>query len=78
MSLTQVWLMATFLFMAQLPELLTVAEVAEVLRLSDETVHRWCRTGRLEYVDIVGVKRFRRDYIQDLLTTAAKPDAGAA
>ncbi len=55
--------------MAQLPELMTVAEVAEALRLTDETVHRWCRQGRLDYVDVVGVKRFHRTYIEALLKT---------
>lgn len=59
--------MATVLSMAQLPELMTVAEVAEALRLTDETIHRWCRNGRLEYVDVLGVKRFRRDYIEAMV-----------
>jgi len=57
--------------MEQLPELMTVAEVAELLRLSDETIHRWTREGRLVYVDVLGVKRFRRDYIQTLINTPA-------
>lgn len=52
--------------MGQDSDLLTVAEVAAKLRLSDETVHRWARTGRLEYVDVLGVKRFRREYIERL------------
>ena len=60
-----------FLFMAQLPELLTVAEVAKALRLTDETIHRWCRDGRLEYIDILGVKRFHRTYIEDMVKTRA-------
>lgn len=64
-----------FLSMGQLPELLTVAEVAEILRLSDETIHRWSREGRLEHVDVLGVKRFRRDYIEAL--TAAQPKAAS-
>ncbi len=51
----------------QVPDLMTVAEVAEALRLSDETIHRWCRDGRLEYVDVFGLKRFHRSYIQGLL-----------
>lgn len=53
--------------MGQLPELLTVAEVAEALRLSDETVHRWCRQGRLAYINVLGVKRFRREDIEATL-----------
>ena len=64
--------------MAQLPDLMTVAEVAEALRLSDETIHRWCRAGRLEYVDVLGVKRFHRDYITKLVEARATDKAGAA
>lgn len=51
----------------QLPELLTVAEVAEKLRLSDETVHRWARAGKLPFVDVLGVKRFRREVIEAIM-----------
>lgn len=50
--------------MTQEPNLLTVAEVAAKLRISDETVHRWCRLRRLEYVDVLGLKRFKRAYIE--------------
>ena len=53
--------------MAQLPDLMTVAEVAKALRLTDETVHRWARIGRLRHINVLGVKRFRRDYITALL-----------
>lgn len=56
---------------------MTVAEVAEALRLTDETIHRWAREGRIEYVDVLGVKRFRRSYIEDLVKGAAAK-AGAA
>jgi excisionase family DNA binding protein len=55
---------------------MTVAEVAEALRLTDETIHRWCRDGRIEYVNVLGVKRFRRDYITSLVEGRAA--AGAA
>lgn len=62
---------------------MTVAEVAEALRLTDETIHRWCRLGRLEYVDVLGVKRFRRAYIAGLVESRTQPEteptvAGAA
>lgn len=33
-------------------ELLTTAEVAERLRVCDETVRRWCRIGRLRTVRV--------------------------
>ncbi len=53
--------------MGQLPELMTVAEVAKALRLTDETIHRWAREGRLEFVDVLGVKRFHRAYIEAIV-----------
>jgi excisionase family DNA binding protein len=64
--------------MARLPELMTVAEVAEALRLTDETIHRWAREGRIEYVDVLGVKRFKRAYIEALVQGAEPAEAGAA
>jgi excisionase family DNA binding protein len=66
-----------FLPMGQLPALLTVAEVAEALRLTDETIHRWCREGRLDFVDVLGVKRFHRSYIEGLVT-GTRAESGAA
>lgn len=53
--------------MTQLPELMTVAEVAEALRLTDETVHRWARLGKLPFVDVLGVKRFHREVIEAIV-----------
>jgi excisionase family DNA binding protein len=46
------------------PLLLTVPEVAARWRLSDETIHRWAREGRLPYVDVLGIKRFRRSDVE--------------
>jgi len=63
--------------MGQLPELMTVAEVAEALRLTDETVHRWAREGRLPYVNVLGVKRFDRRVIEEIVTTPGQPQATA-
>jgi excisionase family DNA binding protein len=62
--------------MTQVPELLTVAEVASKLRLSDETVHRWARIGKLPYIDVLGVKRFRTADIEAIL--AGQPLPGAS
>lgn len=73
-SLTQVGVRTNFLSMGQLPELMTVAEVAEALRLTDETIHRWAREGRLEYVNVLGVKRFHRAYIERLVSGQAEID----
>jgi excisionase family DNA binding protein len=55
--------------MAQGSDLLTVAEVAARLRVSDETVHRWAREGSLPYVPLPsGTKRFRREDIEAIET----------
>lgn len=44
---------------------MTVAEVAEELRVADETIHRWCREGKLPFVSLPsGLKRFRRDDVE--------------
>lgn len=49
-------------------ELLTSAEVAEILRVSGATVRRWARAGKLPGVVVVaGNVRFRRDAIEALL-----------
>lgn len=54
-------------------DLMKVAEVAAALGYTDETVHRWCREGRLEYVQIGRGKRFRRAYIEDLVKRGTVP-----
>lgn len=67
--------------MAQLPELMTVPEVADALRLTDETVHRWAREGKLPAVVLPsGLKRFRRTDIEAILAgdTAAAAEVDAA
>jgi excisionase family DNA binding protein len=50
------------------PELLTVAEVAAAFRVTDETIHRWVRLGKLPFVDVFGRKRFRRGVIEEILS----------
>lgn len=50
------------------PELLTVAEVASLFRVSDETIHRWCRIGELPFIPLpTGLKRFRRVEMEAIL-----------
>lgn len=61
----------------QEPRFLTVAEVAKRFRLSDETIHRWARSGRLPFVDVLGVKRFRREDIE-AIERGETPVSGAA
>lgn len=58
----------SFLSMGQLPELMTVPEVAEALKVTDESIHRWARDGKLPYVLLPsGIKRFRRDDIEAII-----------
>ncbi len=47
---------------------LTVADVAERLRVSQETVRRWIRDGRLPVLDLGGPKVGYRIKESDLLT----------
>ena len=51
-------------------ELLTVAEVAELLKLNEQTVRRWIRTGRLPAVSLGSRQagyRVRRSDVDELL-----------
>jgi excisionase family DNA binding protein len=48
--------------------LLTVAEVADQLRLDPETIRRWAREGRIKAIALPsGLWRFRRSDVEDLL-----------
>lgn len=56
------------LSMGELPELLTVSEVAKIARVKDVTVYRWARDGRLPHVRMPsGIKRFRRQDVEAML-----------
>ena len=59
-------------------ELLTVSEVADILRVDDTTVRRWIKHGTLEAVSLphVGKRqayRVRRRTIENLLNQPALP-----
>ena len=48
-----------------LPDLLTVKEVAELLRVSPRTIKRWGNTGKLDFIRINsrGDRRYKKDTI---------------
>ena len=48
-------------------DLLTIDEVAALLKVSKMTLWRWSKSGRLKKVDIGGVPRYRRSDIENLL-----------
>lgn len=52
-----------------LPELLTIKEVAELLRVSPLTIKRWGKRGKLEAIRINsrGDRRFKREAVLWLL-----------
>ncbi len=77
------------LFMTQVPEhnpdvapqLLTAKEAGEALGgISDETVNRWARDGKIAHITLPsGQRRFRREVIDEILAgTPASAEAGAA
>jgi predicted site-specific integrase-resolvase len=51
------------------PELLTAREAGEALGgISDETVNRWAKTGKLDHITLPsGQRRFRREVINAIL-----------
>jgi len=55
---------------------LTVAEVAEQLRISDESVYRLVRTGRLHSVRIGGLWRIPQESLDRFLVEAEGKSKG--
>lgn len=49
------------------PEILTLGEVADCLRVSQATVWRWCNNGRLPAFRIGRSWRVRRSDLEDLI-----------
>jgi excisionase family DNA binding protein len=61
-------------------DLLTVSEVATILRVDDTTVRRWAKTGALDVVVLPHVNerqayRVHRTTIDKMLSTPAVPSA---
>ena len=58
-------------------ELMTVAEIAAVLKLNQQTIRNWIDQGRLPAIRIGRRVRIRRSDFEELLTTAATPAPAA-
>jgi excisionase family DNA binding protein len=54
--------------------LLTTLEVAEMLRVSPMTIHRWRKSGELPVVRIGSTVRFRASDIDALIARHTKKD----
>ena len=51
---------------------LTVEEVAKQLRVSQDTVRRWIREGRLPTIDLIGQYRIKREDYEKFLAQRRK------
>ena len=62
----------------ELPDLLTVREVAEILRVSPLTIKRWGKRGKLPAIRINsrGDRRYRKEAILWLLGIQSKSTEG--
>lgn len=58
--------------MSDVEKLLTVAQVAEAIQVSHETVRIWIRNGELEAVDIGNEYRISKDDLNDFLKRRKK------
>ncbi|KKT86970.1 MAG: hypothetical protein UW86_C0013G0006 [Microgenomates group bacterium GW2011_GWA1_Microgenomates_45_10] len=66
--------MATQLSLENLPDLLTVREVAQILRVSTLTIKRWGKRGKLTPIRINsrGDRRYKKEAIHWLLGITPK------
>lgn len=48
-------------------KLLTIKDVAEMLQVAEVTVRKWQEQGKITYIKVGGVIRFRPEYIESLL-----------
>ncbi len=72
--------MADKLSLEKLPDLLTVREVAEILRVSPLTIKRWGKRGKLPAIRINsrGDRRYKKEAVLWLLGITQKNSAGDA
>jgi excisionase family DNA binding protein len=59
----------------QTERLLTRAEVADLMQLSQHTIDRWCREGRLPRVRVARAVRFRPSDVAALIDGAVSGEA---
>ena len=60
-----------------MPELLSVREVARLLRLHELTIRRHIRAGKLKAVKVGGRYRVRREDLDRFVVPVPTPDTGA-
>lgn len=61
---------------AQLPDLMTPAEVAKLFRVNAKTVTRWAQAGKLSSIRTLGKhRRYRTDEVMGLLLAGGEPAA---
>ena len=51
----------------KITEVLTIDEVATILKVSKMTLHRWDKEGILPKIDIYGQRRYRRTDVEALI-----------
>lgn len=51
----------------KITEVLTIDEVAKILKVSKMTLHRWDKEGILPKVDIGGMRRYRRSDVEAII-----------
>jgi len=69
LSMSNSYKSSTKVSLSDLPDLLTIKEVADLLRISPLTIKRWGKKGKLPAIRINsrGDRRYRKEVVQRLL-----------